>query len=142
MADFAFGPVELYLVGFDGERPSPGVLSALMELIDSGLVRLLDLVLVTKSTTGEVTVTEIEEDSDAYGLAEVEFLASGIAAEEDIHELAESILPGASAALVALELVYARTLTERLASSGAVVLRAERIPAPVVNAVLEAAELN
>jgi hypothetical protein len=39
-----------------------------------------------------------------------------------------------------LELVYARRLAEQVAQSGGVVLRTERIPAPVVNAVLEAAE--
>jgi len=142
MTEFTFGPVELYLVGFEGERPSPGVMSALLDLIENGLVRLLDFVLVTKSLDGDVTVTEIEEESAEYGLGEIEFLAAGITGDEDIEELAELIPPGASAALVALELAYARTLTERLATSGGVVLRAERIPAPVVNAVLEAAEVN
>ena len=142
MAEFAFGPVELYLVGFEGDRPSPGVFSALVELVDSGIVRLLDFVIVAKSRDGEVTVTEIDDEAEEYGLGAVEFFASGIAGDEDIDEVAELVPPGASAALVALELVYARTLAERVAQSGGVVLRTERIPAPVVNAVLEAAEEN
>src|SRR5690606_40144642 len=40
VAQFTFGPVEFYLVGLDGDRPSPAVISALTELIDAGLVRL------------------------------------------------------------------------------------------------------
>lgn len=142
MAEFEFGPVELYLVGFEGERPSPGVMGALLDLVGQGIVRLLDFVIVAKSEDGEITVTEIEAEAEAYGLVDVEILAAGIAGDEDIEDFAELIPPGSSAALVALELVYARALAEQVAASGGVVLRSERIPAPVVNAVLEAAEEN
>ncbi len=48
MVDFRYGPVELYLIGFDGPRPDAGTAAALMELVDGGLVRLLDLVVLTK----------------------------------------------------------------------------------------------
>jgi uncharacterized membrane protein len=142
MAQFEFGPVELYLVGFEGERPSPGVISALLDLVGQGIVRLLDFVVVSKSADGEVTVTEIDAEAEAYGLVDVEILAAGIAGDEDIDEFAAHIPAGSSAAIVALELVYARELAAQVASSGGVVLRTERIPAPVVNAVLEAAEEN
>lgn len=142
MAEFAFGPVELHLVGFEGERPSPGVMAALLDLVGQGIVRLLDFVIVAKSEDGEITVTEIEAEAEAYGLVDVEILAAGIAGDEDIEEFAELIPPGASAALVAFELVYARALAEQVAASGGIVLRSERIPAPIVNAVLEAAQQN
>jgi uncharacterized membrane protein len=142
MTEFRFGPVELYLVGFEGERPAPGVVGALLDLVGEGIVRLLDFVIVSRSVDGEITVTEIEAEAEAYGLVDVEIVAAGIAGDEDIDEVAERIPPGTSAALVALELVYARTLAEKLANSGGVVLHAERIPAPVVNAVLEAAAVD
>ena len=142
MAEFTFGPVELYLVGFEGDRPSPGVISALVDLVGAGIVRLIDFVIIGKSADGEITVTEVEAEAEAYGLVDVEIAAVGIAGDEDIEEFAELIPPGSSAALVALELVYARTLAEQVAKSGGVVLRSERIPAPIVNAVLDAAEEN
>lgn len=142
MADFRFGPVELYLVGFEGDKPDPGVIRALIELLESGLVRLVDFVIVSKSTDGEVTVTEVEDEAERYGFGDVELVATGLTGEEDINDLAELIPPGGSAALVALELAYARTLAEKLAASGGLVLRTERIPAPIVNAVLDAAEEN
>lgn len=140
MAEFEFGPVELHLVGFEGERPSPGVMGALLDLVGQGIVRLLDFVIISKSEDGEITVTEIEAEAEAYGIVDVEIVAAGIAGDEDIDEFAELIAPGTSAALVAFELVYARALAEQLAASGGIVLRSERIPAPIVNAVLEAAE--
>ena len=142
MAEFKFGPVELYVVGFEGDRPSPGVIGALVDLVGQGIVRLLDFVIIAKSEDGAITVTEIEAEAEAYGFVDVEIVAAGIAGDEDIDEVAELIPPGASAALVALELVYARTLAEQVAQSGGVVLRSERIPAPVVNAVFEAAQEN
>jgi uncharacterized membrane protein len=142
MAEFRFGPVELYVVGFEGDRPSPGVFSAMVDLVESGVVRLLDLIIVAKADDGAVTVTEVEENTDDYGIGELELFASGLVGDEDIEEIAELIPPGGSAALVAFELVYARTLAEQVAQSGGVVLRTERIPAPVVNAVIDAAEEN
>src|SRR5687767_11543404 len=102
MADFAFGPVELYLVGFEGERPSPGVMRALIDLVGAGIVRILDFVIVAKSADGDITVTEVEAEAEAYGLVDVAILAAGIAGDEDIDEFAGHIAPGGSAALVVL----------------------------------------
>jgi uncharacterized membrane protein len=140
MAEFRYGPVELYLVGFEGERPAPSVIQALVDLMDGGLVRLLDFVIISKSDEGEVTVVEVEDETEEYGFGGIELGAIGIAGDEDIEELAELVPPGGSAALVALELVYARALAEKVAASGAVVLSAERIPAPIVNAIVDAVD--
>lgn len=56
------------------------------------------------------------------------------------EDLAELVPPGTSAVLVALELTYARELAQNLAAGGGFVLKSERIPAPVVNAVLDVLE--
>lgn len=135
MADFRYGPVELYLVGFEGDRPDARTIKALDDLLDGGLMRLLDFVLISKSDDGDVSVVEIE--AEEFGL---ELHEAGIAGEEDIAALSELVPPGGSAALVALELVYARRLAESVAASGAVVLSAERIPAPIVNALMDLAD--
>ncbi|WP_396657625.1 DUF6325 family protein [Microbacterium sp.] len=140
MAEFRYGPVELYLVGFEGERPAPAVVDALAGLLESGLMRLLDFIIISRSEDGEVTVVEVEEDADEYGLGDLELAAIGIAGDEDIDELAELVPPGQSAALVVLEMAYARDLAEKIAASGAEVLSVERIPAPVVNAIVDAVD--
>jgi len=140
MAEFRYGPVELYLVGFEGDRPAPGVMQALVDQLDGGLVRLLDFVIVSRSDDGEVSIVEIEDETDEYGFGDVELGVVGLASDEDIEDLATLVDPGTSAAVVALELVYARDLASKLAASGGVVLSSERIPAPVVNAILDAVE--
>jgi len=140
MADFRYGPVELYLLGFEGERPAPAFLQALVDQLESGTVRLLDFVIISKSPGGEVAVVEIEDRLEEFGLGDLELGALGIAGREDIDELSPLIAPGSSAALVTLELAFARDLASKLAASGGVVLNTERIPAPVVNAVLDTLE--
>jgi hypothetical protein len=138
MADFRYGPVELFLLGLEGDRPDPGLIAELVELVDDGILRVLDFVVISKSESGDVTIVEIEDDSDEY--AALELVLSGITGEEDILELAELVPEGGSAAIVALELVYARRLASSLTRSGGVVLSSERIPAPVVNALVDAVE--
>ena len=134
MADFEYGPVEIFLIGFDGERPGPDVVNAIVELVDSGVVNLLDLLFVTRSyETGDVVVLEVDEVADAYGLPEFELLEVGIAGEEDVSDFAGDLLPGTSAALLVVEHAWARNFAETLFNAGGTVLRTERIPAPVVN---------
>lgn len=138
MTNFRYGPVELHLVGFEGERPDPRTLAALNELLDSGLVRLLDFIILSKAEDGTVSIVEVEEGEE--GFDELELLSAGIVGEEDVEDFAEQIPPGSSAALIALELAFARTLAENLAAGGGVVLRSERVPAPIVNALLDLVE--
>ncbi|UFS57935.1 DUF6325 family protein [Subtercola endophyticus] len=136
MADFEFGPVEMFLIGFEGERPGPAVVEAIADLIEGGLVRLLDLTFITRNELGDVSTVEIEDVSDEYGFGTVELEATGLAADEDIAEFAELVPPGSSAALLVVELVFAKNLASKLAQSGGAVIASERIPAPIVNAAL------
>ncbi|WP_291050071.1 DUF6325 family protein [Herbiconiux sp.] len=138
MPEFSYGPVELILVGFDGERPGPEIVDALRDVIDAGTVRLLDLLFVTRSPEGALTVLELEDAGDAIGLGEVVLEATGLASFEDIEELAAEIPAGSSAALLVIELAWAKNLASKLAAGHGAVLSTERIPAPVVNEVLAA----
>ncbi|QNA92357.1 MULTISPECIES: DUF6325 family protein [unclassified Microbacterium] len=137
MNDFRFGPAEFYLVGFEGERPDPATFRALTDLVDSGVVRLLDFVVLSKSASGDVEIVELDADGASLGLDDFAPIAAGLAGEEDVEALAEALAPGQSAAVVVLELAFARTLAQSLAAAGGQVLRSERVPAPVVNAMMD-----
>jgi len=137
MNDFRFGPAEFYLVAFEGERPDPATFRALTDLIDSGVVRLLDFVILTKSADGEVEIVELESEGGTIGLGDFEPIAAGLAGEEDVEALASTLPLGQSAAVVVLELAFARALAQSLAAAGGQVLRSERVPAPVVNAMMD-----
>lgn len=137
-ASFEYGPVEIYLIGFDRERPGPDVVTALRELIQSGSVRLLDLLFVSRSPDGELRILELEETVDHLGLEGIEILELGLAGEEDVEDLAIGVAPGTSAALLVVEHVSVRNFAEALYRAGGSVLQMERIPAPVVNEMVAA----
>lgn len=138
MPEFRYGPVELYLVGFDSDQPDAGTFRALADLLATGVVRLLDLVFVSKKDDGEVDVVEVEEGDNPLGLATgPDPLAGGLVADEDLAELVAPMAAGTSAVVMAIELTFAKTLTEEVARAGGEVLRVERIPAPVVNALVD-----
>lgn len=139
MMDFRYGPVEFYLVGFEGDGPDPATFRALGELIEHGTVRLLDFVLVAKSAEGDVEVHDVDLEQSAL-LGDVQPLADGLAGEEDIAMLAEHVPAGTSAAIVVLELAFARDLAQKMTAAGGEVLRTERVPAPVVNAMMDILE--
>lgn len=136
MAAQGYGPVEFYLVGFEGDELNTAVLDELHKLTASRMVRLLDLVLVTKDEHGTVTFTEPETleavDTSGYDLG-----ATGIAGLDDIEDLAQALGPGTSAVLVVLELLYQRALAERVSAAGGELLAYDRVPAPVVNALMD-----
>jgi Family of unknown function (DUF6325) len=142
MTEFEYGPVDIYLVGFEGDRPGPGVLEAIGELIEGGEIRLLDLLVISRAEDGAVSITEFADVSDEYGFGTIELEAIGLVADDDAMQLAEGIPPGTSGALLAIELLWAKRLASRFAASGGVVLQTERIPAPIVNAALAEAEVE
>lgn len=132
-ADFGYGPVEVFLIGFDGERPGREIVDAILDLIRSGSVRLLDLLFVSRARDGELTVLELEEIADQIGLTGLEVVELGLAGEEDVEDLADVITPGTSAALLVVEHLWARRFAETLYRAGGTVLQTERIPAPIIN---------
>ncbi|KQM81917.1 DUF6325 family protein [Agromyces sp. Leaf222] len=138
MADFEYGPVDLYLIGFEGDRPDGRTLEAIADLVDSGEIRLLDFLLVSRGED-EVTIVEFEDFGDQIEF-DVEVLEAGLVGDEDVDDLAERIPVGSSAALIAIELVWAKKLASRFAESGAELLQVERIPAPIVNEILAEVE--
>jgi len=138
MAEFEYGPVEFYLIGFSGDRPGPAVLDAIVDLVRADTLRLLDLLFVARSQDNEVRVLELESVADDYGLGDLQVSEPGLAGEEDINELADAIPPGTSAAVLVVEHLWARSFAETLYNAGGQVLRTQFIPAPVVNALVGA----
>ena len=134
MTTFDYGPIEFYAIGFEGERPGPGVLQAIDDLVASGTVNLLDLVFATRSENGELTVLELSDTMDDAGVPALDL--AGLASEEDIADLAEGVAPGTSAAILVVELLWAKSFAAALFDAGGAVLARQGIPAPIVNAYL------
>lgn len=133
MEDLEFGPVELVLAAYDGDAPDAGVVEAVLDLVEAGTVRLLDLVHVARTADG-IEFLELDETGIEFG--EIELAGEGLVGEDDVNELGGRLPVGGSALLLVVELVWARHLASRLLAAGGVVVDSVRIPAPVVNAVV------
>jgi hypothetical protein len=134
MTTFDYGPIEFYAIGFDGDRPGPAVLQAVDDLVAAGTVNVLDLVFARRSPEGELEILELSDtvdDGDAPALD-----LAGLAGEEDILALAEGLEPGSSAAILVVELLWAKSFAAALYDAGGTVIARQGIPAPVVNAFL------
>lgn len=140
LAPVQYGPVEIAVISLRDRVPSAGVLHALAAQVSDGAVRLLDFVVVSRTGGGAVSIEEI--DLDRFALDGLELHAPGLAGDEDFAAVAERIPAGGAAAIVVFELLWARDLAEQLAQDGSVVLAAERIPASVVNAIAELADVG
>ena len=134
MTTFDYGPIEFYAIGFDGDRPGPGVLRAIDDLVVSGTVNVLDLVFVRRDPEGELEVLELSDTIDDGGVPALDL--AGLASEEDIADLAADVAPGTSAAILVVELLWAKAFAGALFDAGGAVLARQTIPAPIVNAYL------
>lgn len=134
MTTFDYGPIEFYAIGFEGDRPGPGVLQAIDDLVVSGTVNVLDLVFARRSEDGELEVLELSDTIDDGDVPALDL--AGLASDEDISELAEGLEPGTSAAILVVELLWAKAFAATLFDAGGVVLARQGIPAPLVNAYL------
>lgn len=133
MTTFDYGPIEFYAIGFEGDRPGPGVLQAIDDLVATGTVNLLDLVFVRRDAEGELEVLEVTDTIDDGAPA---LNLEGLAGEEDIAALAETVPAGASAAILVVELLWAKAFAGALYDAGGFVVGRQGIPAPLVNAYL------
>ncbi|ANF31770.1 hypothetical protein A0130_08880 [Leifsonia xyli] len=135
MAEFEYGPAEFMVAQFDTDRPSDGVFQAIGDLVETGTIRVLDLLLVERHPDGSVDVIEMQENDDEIDIGDLHLEAPGIAGDEDVEQAAQLLEDGSTGAIFVFEHVWAKDLASRFFESGGTVLYSERIPAPVVNAV-------
>jgi len=132
-----YGPVELFVIGFDADEPPAGVVAAVAELAVSETVLLLDLILVRRTETG-YDIVEIDEIRDQYGFPAFELKAMGLTTEEDISQVSEAMPVGSSALIIEVEMSWARNFVAAVQAVDAEVLFSTRIPADVVNEIVAA----
>ena len=136
----AVGPVDVYIIGFPGNKFSGRIAPAVMELVDSGTIRVIDLLFVSKDTDGSVTTIEASDLDPETGPSylAIDVVQPGALGPEDADEVSEDLEPNSSALLIAFENVWAAKVVEACRAADAVVIDQIRIPADVVEAVAAA----
>jgi hypothetical protein len=130
----AIGPVEYIIVGFPGNKFNGNIAPELGKLVDSGQIRILDLVFITKDAEGNVKAVEFDDHDDVALFAELDGDVGGLIGDEDIGYAAATLEPNSSAALLIWEDVGAAPFVDALRASGAVLIEGSRIPHDLIEA--------
>lgn len=140
--DDEMGPIDYVVVEFPGNRMTGEGFPILVDLVDRGIIRILDLVFVRKDIDGSVTALQIADfDGDGkLDLAVFEGASSGLLDDDDLTEAGSVIEPGNSAGILVYENHWAAPFVGALRRGGAELVASGRIPLADLDALLEGAE--
>jgi hypothetical protein len=135
------GPVSYLIVEFPGNKMTGEGFQALIDLVDRGLIRILDLVFVTRGDDGSLAALSLQElDSGEFDLSIFEGASSGLLDQTDFDDAKNAIQPGSSAGILLFENRWATTFVQGLRNGGAELVAAGYIPLADVAAALDATE--
>jgi hypothetical protein len=136
------GPIDYIVMEWQGELPATGeVQPLLLELVDRGIIRILDIAFVTKGPDGSVAAVDVGDlEQVAAAFAVFEGASSGLLGFEDLQEAAAALEPGTSAAVLVWENRWAAPVAAALRRSGGQLVASGRLPVQAVLAALDAVE--
>ena len=142
MAEQAVGPIDYLAIELPSERMKGEGLAALVDLVDRGIIRLLDMRAVRREADGTFTaiaITDLDHDG-TLDLAIFEGVESGLLDNDDLGQAAELIEPGKVVALMVYENTWAVPFVAAMRRADAELIASGRIPADEVEAMLDALE--
>ncbi len=138
------GPVDFVLIEFPGDQLTGEAAPALVDLVDSGVIRVFDLMVISKADDGSVEALELTNPpgGEPGGFEYFAGARSELLGDEDMREAAEAMTPGTVAALIVYENTWAIPFVGAVRNSGGELVASARIPASDVMAALDALESN
>jgi hypothetical protein len=136
------GPIDYIVLEFPGNRMTGEAFPLLVDLVDRGLIRILDLAFIRKETDGSVAAMELRDfDRDGtLDLAVFEGASSGLLGDDDLQEAANAIEPGSSAGVLIFENVWAAPFARAVRRAGGQLVASGRIPVQAILSALDEAE--
>jgi hypothetical protein len=135
------GPISYLIVEFPGNKMTGEGMQALVDLVDRGLIRILDLEFVTRDLDGSVTAVSLQElDGGGFDLTVFEGAFSGLLDQSDLDEAKAAIEPGSSAGILIFENRWAAEFVQGMRRGGAEFVAAGYIPLADLAAALDVVE--
>ena len=135
------GPIDYLIVEWPDRQPTGEAAPILVDLVDRGLIRVIDIAFLAKGEDGSVTMLELSSLAEqSESLSELAGASSGLLSGEDAEEAAAALEPGTSAAILVYENRWAAPFAAALRRSGAQLVANGRIPVQGILAALDAAE--
>ncbi|MGB0100813.1 MAG: DUF6325 family protein [Nocardioides sp.] len=142
--DLDVGPIDYLVVEFPGAKLTGEALTALVDLVDRGIIRILDLRVAIVDANGDfaaVALTDLDGDGE-LDLAVFAGVESGLLDDEDIAQSAGMVGAGDAVAVLLYENTWAGPFVSALRRQGADVIASGRIPADEVIAALDSMEVG
>lgn len=138
------GPVEYLVVEFPGNEFKGEIAPEIAALAQAGIVRILDLVFITKDENGDVVWLEADamQGEVALGFLDSFDQLQGLLNEDDIATVAAELAPNSSAGLILWENTWAARLAGAIENANGRVVAHERIPRQFILEAVEAAALT
>ena len=112
----ALGPISYLIVEFPGNKMTGEGFTTLLDLVDRGVIRILDLMFVARSSDGSMQALELQDiDRDGeFDLTVFAGASSGLLGESDLTEAASVIEPGSAAGILIFENRWATPFIQAL----------------------------
>jgi Family of unknown function (DUF6325) len=137
------GPIDIVVIGYPAGAPMTGeAIPILIDLVERGIIRVLDVLIVMQAEDGTYTGFKAHE-LDAEGIGDFAVFAgasSGLLGDEDVATASEALEPGTAAVLIVYENRWAAPFVAAVRRNGGVVLDNQRIPVQDVIDALDAVE--
>jgi Family of unknown function (DUF6325) len=128
--DLELGPVDIVVIGFPPDAPKTGeAIPLFIDLVDRGIIRVLDVLMVQKDADGSVAGVEITELGEGHEQLRVfEGARSGMLGDEDAVTAGDALEPGEAAVLICYENAWAAPFASAVRRNGGRMLAFERVP--------------
>ena len=136
------GPIDFVLLEFPDDANTKACGDAIMDLVDRGVIRLLDILVVRKALDGSFSGVDLTDVTSAGigGFTAFDGARSGLVHDDEMSAAVEVMQPGTMAALIVYENTWAAPFVGAVLDAGGELIASQRIPAPDVLEALERLE--
>jgi len=131
------GPIDYIVLEWPGRQPSGEAVPLILDLVDRGIIRVIDIALMVKDEEGQVASLDLASIDE---FAEFTGASTGLLDQDDLDEAANALEPGTSAAVLVWENRWAAPVAVAMRRSGGQVVASGRIPVQAILASLDALE--
>lgn len=135
--DVQLGPIDYLVLEYPDGNPTGEALPHLLALVDSGVIRILDVAVLAKADDGTVAALPMDQLQGADALGIFDGAATGLLDDEDLAAVGDIMTPGGIGAILVYENTWAAPFATALRKAGAQMIANGRIP---INALLAALE--
>ena len=134
------GPIDYIVLEWPGRQPKGDAVPLIIDLVERGIIRVLDIALLVKGDDGSVAAVDLGDLDEDSGFGVFDGATTGLISQEDLEEAATALNPGTSAAVLVWENVWAAPVAVALRRSGGQLVASGRIEIQAVLAALELIE--